>query len=450
MSPSPGRRGAVECLPVPTAPQLAWQEAELGVVFHFDLHLFDGRRYRQPENRRLMFSSLGIFNPTQLNTDQWIRAAAEAGARFAILTSSHENGFRLWQSDANPCCLKAVGWRDGKGDIVGDFVGSCQRYGLLPGVYVGARWNGQLQVLDFQTTEHSPLTQAEYNRMVEAECLELATRYGDWFEVWFDGGIATPSEGGPNVLPIWEKHQPNCLFYHSNDRRDVRWGGSESGTVPYPCWGRVADSSAATDWRDRSQRETLMHGDPDGRDWCPAMSDAPLRGKGGHEWFWEPDQDDLIYPVGDLVDMYERSVGHNSTLILGATPDTRGLLPDADVQRLRELGEALRKRYGSPQAQVTDPSGPEFVLAWREPAAVDRVVLQEDIRHGERIREYFLDGRNGDGPWQALATGSCIGHKRIERLAPVVLTEVRLRTPQTVAVPLIRKMAAYSADPMIQ
>ena len=81
-----------------------------------------------------------IFNPTRLDTDQWLKAAKAAGAKFAILTATHETGFGLWQSNANPYCLKAVKWRDGQGDIVRDFVTSCRKYGIQPGIYIGIRW----------------------------------------------------------------------------------------------------------------------------------------------------------------------------------------------------------------------------------------------------------------------------------------------------------------------
>ncbi|HKI90536.1 MAG TPA: alpha-L-fucosidase, partial [Draconibacterium sp.] len=114
--------------PVPNRQQLAWQEAELGVVFHYDLHVFDGKKYNQKENRITPIPNYQIFNPAKLNTDQWIKAAKAAGAKFAILTVTHETGFALYQSDVNPYCLKAVKWRNGKGDIVKDFVESCRKY----------------------------------------------------------------------------------------------------------------------------------------------------------------------------------------------------------------------------------------------------------------------------------------------------------------------------------
>ena len=117
---------------IPKPHQLKWHEAEMGAVFHYDLHVFDGIRYGQGNNRISPIEDYNIFNPTQLDTDQWIQAAKAAGCKFAVLTATHETGFGLWQSDVNPYCLKAVKWRDGKGDIVRDFVNSCRKYGIQP------------------------------------------------------------------------------------------------------------------------------------------------------------------------------------------------------------------------------------------------------------------------------------------------------------------------------
>lgn len=56
---------------------------------------------------------------------------------------------------------------------------------------------------------------------------ELCTRYGDLYMIWFDGGADDPRGDGPDVEPIVNKYQPNCLFYHNIDRADFRWGGSK-------------------------------------------------------------------------------------------------------------------------------------------------------------------------------------------------------------------------------
>ncbi len=125
--------------PAPNKRQLAWQEAELGMVFHYDLHVFDNKKYGQGRNRIDPVDNYQIFNPKNLDTDQWIKAAKDTGAKFAILTATHETGFALYQSEVNPYCMKALKYKDGKGDVVRDFVNSCRKYGLKPGIYLGIR-----------------------------------------------------------------------------------------------------------------------------------------------------------------------------------------------------------------------------------------------------------------------------------------------------------------------
>ncbi|MCB9879541.1 MAG: alpha-L-fucosidase [Planctomycetes bacterium] len=408
-------------LPLPTAAQLRWQQAEFGVLVSLDMHTFGDGRYVQQQARVTPVDDVDRFAPAQLDAEQWVLAAKAAGARFAILTASHESGFRLWQSHANPYCLKATRWGDGRRDVVGEFHDACERHGLLPGIYVGTRWNAQLGIYDFRVTERSGISQEQYNRLIEAEVEELCTRYGEWFEFWFDGGAHGPEQGGPDLLSIVAAHQPDAVFYHNLQRADARWGGSESGTVPYPCWATFPFQATGAGESARAVIAQhgfalLKHGDPDGRWWMPAMSDAPLRGHGGHEWFWEPGDERLLQPVDKLVDMYCRSVGHNSTLILGICPDDRGLVPDADVARLAAFGAARERQFAAPVA-VADAIAPgaEVELAFGGERSFDLVVLQEDIRHGERVRGYQLQVRQG-GRWLDLGTGSCIGHQRIHVL----------------------------------
>ena len=343
---------------VPKPHQLKWHEAEMGAVFHYDLHVFDGIRYGQGNNRISPIEDYNIFNPTQLDTDQWIQAAKAAGCKFAVLTATHETGFGLWQSDVNPYCLKAVKWRDGKGDIVRDFVNSCRKYGIQPGIYVGIRWNSLLGIHNFKVAgdgEFAANRQAWYKRFCEKMVEELCTRYGDLYMIWFDGGADDPRGDGPDVEPIVNKYQPNCLFYHNIDRADFRWGGSETGTVGYPCWSTFP-APCSHHKRIENQKDQialLKQGDPEGKYWVPAMADSPLRGANGrHEWFWEPDDENNIYPLTTLMDMYEKSVGRNATLIIGLTPDPDGLLPAGDEQRLKEWGEEINRRFGTPLAET--------------------------------------------------------------------------------------------------
>ena len=192
------------------------------------------------------------------------------------------------------------------------------------------------------------------------------------------------------MLPIVKKYQPDCLFYHNNQLAEARWGGSESGTVPYPCWATFPNPYSHSGDTNVGHINLLKHGDPKGKYWMPAMSDAPLRGYNGrHEWFWEPGDEEHIFPVEDLMHMYYNSVGHNSTLIMGLTPDPQGLLPQADVKRLEEWGEAIKKTFSTPIGS-TNAKGDQALLSFDEPKTIKNIIIQEDISKGQRVRAYSI------------------------------------------------------------
>lgn len=433
--------------PVPSVSQLAWQNDEIGVVFHYDLHVFDGKRYSQTENRINPVEDYNIFHPSHLDTDQWIRCAKAAGAKFALLTVTHETGFALYQSDANPYCLKALRWRDGRGDVVADFVASCHRYGLQPGIYVGIRWNSFLGIHNFRAEgdgEFAANRQKWYRHMCERMVTELCTRYGPLFMIWFDGGADDPAGDGPDVLPIVKKWQPQCLFYHNIQLADIRWGGSENGTVDTTCWStfpRPYSHSSRND-NERNQLLLLRQGDPEGHYWMPAMADLPLRSAGGrHEWFWEPGDEDAVLPLSELAERYEKSVGRNATMMIGLTPDTAGLLPKVDSMRLNEFGRFVEERYGHPLAS-TSGHGRKYELRLKGSTAVQAVVLQEDVSQGERVRNYIVEANVG-GRWQKVAEGQCIGHKRIVRFSPMSVDRLRLTVTRCVAEPLIQNFSVF-------
>lgn len=104
--------------------------------------------------------------------------------------------------------MKALKFQDGKGDIVRDFVNSCRKYGIKPGIYIGIRWNSFLGIHNFKAEgggEFAKRRQEWYKKMCEGMTHELTSRYGDLFTVWFDGGADDPRDLGPDVEPIVSK-----------------------------------------------------------------------------------------------------------------------------------------------------------------------------------------------------------------------------------------------------
>ncbi|WP_139375262.1 alpha-L-fucosidase [Sphingobacterium nematocida] len=441
-------------LVVPNARQVAWQQAELGVVFHYDLHVFDGKKYSQTRNRLEPMPDIQIFNPEKLNVEQWVLSAKAMGAKFAIITATHETGFAIFPSKYNPYNVSQLSFKDGKADLLKDFVEACRKHGIKPGVYVGIRWNSFFGVHDFKvdgTGQMQKNRQEYYNRMAEGMVQEICTNYGELFEIWFDGGASHPDKGAPNVLPIVQKYQPNCLFYHNDQLAEARWAGSESGTVGYPNWSTftynfTGSGESAPKPISENNYYLLKHGDPEGKYFVPAMSDAPLRGANGrHEWFWEPGDENSVYPLNELVDMYCKSVGRNSTLIMGITPDNTGLVPKGDAKRMEEFGEKIKTLFDIPLAK-TQTEGKQARLQLKGNKAVNYIMIQEDIALGHRISEFIVEAKIGK-QWKEIDRGTAVGHKYIKKLAQTCnAKEFRLTVLQAKATPKIINFSIYDTE----
>ena len=431
-------------LALPSPAQLAWQDCEIGLLYSYDLAIAAGDTTGNNAARKVWDPNL--YQPRKLDTDQWMESAKACGAGYAVFTATHFNGFMQWQSDLYPYGLKQTAWREGKGDVVADFCASCRKAGIKPGLYFSVHRNVYQQVwghyADWGKGRGTP-AQEKFNRIAEKQMEELCSRYGPLAELWFDAGTKTPIEGGPDMLPIFEKHQPGCVFYSSTQRSDHRWIGNESGNAAYPCWATMPGGDGAVSHNAPGWKKCLGGGDPGGPVWSPGMVDVPLRGAGGiHDWFWAPNHDRAVQPVETLVRMYLNSVGRNCNFILGEVMDRDGLVPDADIRRLAEFGKEVARRWGKPLAE-TAGTGTTVDLKLPEGSRIASAVLMEDIARGERIQEYALAAQLPGGAWQELARGQSVGHKRIEQFAPVEATALRLRVDKSKAEPQVRKLAAY-------
>lgn len=434
-------------IPHPTQSQIDWQDCEVGIIYHFDISVATRKHTSGNNSYREVFNPLE-YNPRKLDTDQWIEAAKAVGAKYAVFTATHFNGFMQWQSDIYPYGLKQAKWKNGKGDIVGDFVDSCRKAGIKPGIYLSTHRNAYWQLWDYYVEwgkGKGTKKQEEFNRAAERMVEELCSRYGPLVQIWFDAGTKLPREGGPDILPIFNKYQPHSIFYHGSERSDHRWIGNESGYADYPCWATMPGGELISH-NSPSWKSILGTGDPEGTIWSPGMVDIPLRGANGvHNWFWAPNEEHGVYSNDELVKMYYDSVGRNCNFVIGEVVNPEGLVPEHDIKRLTEFGDEIRRRFQQPLGK-TSGSGNKIRLDLGELQEVNHVVIQEDIKYGERVRSYKLEGRNENKSWVSLGEGISIGHKRIQRFESKRISAVRIIFKESRATPVINKLAVYKSS----
>lgn len=380
------------------------------------------------------------FQPPLLDTDQWLCTAAEAGARYAVLTAKHSTGFCLWPTDAYDYSVKTSSWRDGKADIVADFVASCRRYGIMPGLYYSTGANGFLNVEAYKLVDGSAMGRDDHNKIVLRQLEELFTNYGELYEIWFDGGVLPVDKGGPDVLDVVTRLQPDAVVFDGppNHPHLVRWSGSEQGVAEVDCWSTT----------DYMTTKCKPKGNPDGRVWAPVEVDIPAREIQRaflNGWMWHEAEDHLVYDAEYLFARYLTSVGRNSNLLIGCGPDSRGLIPDTDAAALKRFGALVRERFGNPLAE-TAGRGQELVVSLPQISDVDRVVIMEDQTEGQKVRQWVLEASWvpdwGEG-WFELAKGCSIGRKRIVSLERLRVHKLRLRVVESVGEPVIRSLKVY-------
>jgi alpha-L-fucosidase len=157
----------------------------------------------------------------------------------------------------------------------------------------------------------------------------------------------------------------------------------------------------------------LQHGDPAGTVWRPGEADVSIR----PGWFYHPAEDERVRSVDDLVSLYFLSVGRNSKLLLNVPPTPAGLLHETDVARLRGMREQL--------GGLLDDDVAGAVRRGRA-RTVSIADLREPVeRAGQRVSRYTLHGRTAAG-WRVLTEGTTIGHRKLDRFAPVAISGVRI------------------------
>lgn len=425
----------------PSPAQQAYQEGQLGAFIHFGPATYinsDMHATPKPD----------LFNPVGLDAEQWAKAAKSFGAKHVVLTAKHHNGFCLWPTKTTTYSVASSPWRNGKGDVVRDFVDACRKQGLRPGLYISG---GDAYFKCSSTPEpmgerHIVGDRKAYFEIYKQQMEEILTRYGPLAIIWFDGAYdpfgwdimdaeqrRLGSECGDAIAAMIREHQPDAVIFQGT-QPDVRWSGSEQGWAPYPLWNVIPEGQGTQHWLG-----------PDNFGYI--LPEACMHTRS--TWFWSPDSDASLQPVQGLVGAYDTSIGRGANLLINMTPDTSGLIPDIEVQRLADFGKELLRQFDTPAAQTCSSNGwtstGVLVLNLASIQSIDRLVIEEDLKQGQRVVSYAVDAWS-DTQWQPVAEGLSIGRKRIHRFDPLKTDRIRLRITGAVDVPNIRSFAVYAVQ----
>ena len=456
---------------VPSERQLQWHKLKYYAFIHFSPNTFTNKEWGYGDE------SPKIFDPTELDVEQWARVAKDAGMEGIVITAKHHDGFALWPSKYTEHSVKNSPWKDGRGDILRDLRQACDKYGLKLGMYLSP-WD----------RNHAEYGTPEYLGYFRNQLRELLTEYGDIYEVWFDGANGGDGYYGganetrkidnttyydwENTRKIVRELQPNAVMF-SDAGPDIRWIGNEQGYSYDPTWSTMNGGDFYPGMS--GINDQLQSGHEDGDFWITPEVNTSIR----PGWFYHEAENNRVKSVNKLVDNWYHSVGMNGNFILNLPPDKRGLIHENDIKSLQELkayvDEAFStdysdgakistsnvrgdlSNYGADNAidadmdsywATDDGVNTAFLeVSFENEIEVNALLLQEYIRLGQRIKGFTIEAQI-NGEYQEVAKGITIGNRRLIKFKTISTSQLKINFNGK-ANPVISNLELYRVPEMI-
>lgn len=451
-------------LPIPSQEQIDWQKLETYAFIHFGLNTYNDLEWGYGN------TPASTFNPVNLDCEQWVATLKQCGMKGVILTAKHHDGFCLWQTETTDYSIANSPYKNGKGDMVKELSDACKKYGLKFGLYLSPwdRNNSEYGREDYVETYHKQID-------------ELTSNYGDLFEFWFDGANGGNGYygGADETRSIdarkyydYERARDTILKRHPDAMifggtcQTIRWVGNEQGWAGDTDWCMINPELS-------DNTKHLNHGSENGTHWIPAEVDVSIR----PGWFYHKREDHQVKSVAQLTDIYYRSVGHNANLLLNFPINLDGKIPALDSLRATEWHEVIVNDFKdnilkNAEVRVDNERGRKFKaenvidddwdtywatddgynfgtisFSFDKPVKMNRVVLQEYIPLGQRVKDFYMEGELNCkwfkiNPFDTLST---IGYKRIVRFNTVELDKLIIYFEESRGPLCINNIEAYCA-----
>lgn len=422
---------------IPSSAQLRYQTDQMGAFCHFG----PARFLNEKGNYHDMEATPDpkVFNPTQLDAEQWVRVAKSFDAKHIVFTAKHLNGFCLWPTKTTDYSVRSSPWKNGRGDVVREVADACKKHGIGLGLYISGNDH---HFPCYKSEDGKKLVGdiASYWPVYRQQVEELLTNYGDIVCLWMDHYgcpfswppvklAINPQTGKPyldGIVDLARAKQPNIVLW-SGSKPDFHFCRNEVGTAPYPLWN-------------------VLHQGEGGKFDVPWAEGWVIRETYNIQQFIWGTGSTPTTPE-EYMKQYYLSIGHGANVLEGMIPDTHGLIDDVQAKCLAAFGAEVRRRFDHPIARTDSSKG------WREPGVLEidlsgrkkitHVVLEEEIAKGQHVLEYAIDVLSNDA-WKSVAEGQSIGRKRIERFQPAIAAKkVRFRVVRANAIPNIDAMMVY-------
>lgn len=445
-------------------------ERGYGMFIHFGINTFNETEWSKG---KLPVSS---YNPTNLDCDQWIKIAKEAGFRYVILVTKHVDGFCLWDSKYTDYDVASS---PVKTDVVAEVSKACKKYGVKLGLYYSL-WDAHEP--KFRDNE-------KYNLYMKNQLTELMTNYGEVCEIWFDAAWEKKEDEWdiPAVYQYVKIMQPKCLLTvnHSIGKPENRNKKAEPMDFQhgdpiryFPIDFRIKDPNLArSDDPKYYEFDETLHYLPFEHTIC--LSDR---------WNWFQKKKILAArPVDELEELFYWGTANNNIMILNVPPDQTGIIRTHEKNRILELADRLGIRDGKGKL----PSGPinfafkqqitassekpkfeaskandysletfwtandsvaDLEITFDSKIAFDRVVLFEEPVMKDlgdlfskirifKVQEYELLSYS-NGVWDTFYTGDLIGATKIIKLPTEIVAEkIKLKILKASGLPSISHFA---------
>ncbi|MDW7692449.1 alpha-L-fucosidase [Flammeovirgaceae bacterium SG7u.111] len=286
-----------------TDPVLDFLNLKFGMFIHYNMGTYHAEQWAKPNHDPKSFA------PTNLNCDQWAKAAKSAKMNYAVFTTKHHDGFCLWDSKVT---TYDIGSSSYKGDIVKEYVDAFRKQDIKVGLYFSV-WDRQHDI------QHGSVT-PEKIEFTKEQLRELLSNYGKvecvvidgWGSKWGNGPDFDdiPFDTLANVIHAL---QPNCLVINHSCKTDLNV-------------------------------TQLVHYEATHGQHCPSDNTIPSQQGPTIQpaWFWEKHFADLdLKPVDDVVKELNFANSHYANYLLNAAPNDKGLMDDNVIERLKEIGEAV-------------------------------------------------------------------------------------------------------------